>query len=214
MAPRWQSVVFDLDGTLCDTIALILASFRHAWDEVLHQELDETVARGWIGSTLTDTFAPHGALAQQLNDSYVRYNLENLERLQASYPGVAELLDDLGAAGVATGIATSKRRTTAERSLAAAGLTGRVVLAATMDETTRHKPDPAPLLKALEVMGVEAGHAVYVGDARVDMQAARAAGMDAVGVTWGAGTREALLAEDPTAVVDTVDELHRVLLGA
>lgn len=211
--PPWVAAVFDLDGTLCDTIALIVTSFRHAHREVLDIDLDEAEARAWIGRTLPDIYAPHGELAPVLRESYVRFNLANLERLQTRFEGIDRLLDDLEEAGVRLGVATSKHRAAAERSLAAAGLTHRVPLLASLDDTARHKPHPDPLVHAFEALGVEPGKGVYVGDAVVDIQAAKAAGCDQIAVTWGAGDRTELMLADPTAVCDEVDELARWLLG-
>ena len=195
--PRWKTVVFDLDGTLCDTVALILASFRHAHSTVLGAELDDAESRTWIGRT----------------QAYVDFNLANLEQLQTDVAGIDALLDALADAGVTVGVATSKRRPAAERSLAASGITDKVQLVSTLEDVTEHKPNPAPLLHALTQLGADASEAVYVGDAIYDVQAAKAAGMDQIAVTWGAGYRTALMLAEPTAVVDSVDELERWLLG-
>lgn len=213
MNPHHQHVIFDLDGTLCDTVALIMASYAHAHDEVLGLPLDPVEARTWIGRTLDDLYAAWPEQRQALVDSYMRFNLANLERLQTDFEGIAELLDDLSAAGVRTGVATSKRRSSAERSLAASGLTGRVPVLCAMEDTEHHKPSPDPLLFAARQMGVEVATCTYVGDAVVDVQAAKAAGMVSVAVTWGAGDRTALLLATPDAACDSVDDLRRVLLG-
>ncbi|TML61827.1 MAG: HAD family hydrolase, partial [Actinobacteria bacterium] len=80
------------------------------------------------------------------------------------------------------------------------------------DETARHKPDPEPLLLALERMGVRADEAAYVGDAPFDVQAAKAAGLFSIGVTWGGiHARGRLEAEVPDALVETPEELLAVL---
>lgn len=211
--PRWQTALFDLDGTLCNTIELIVASFQHTHREVLGLELAREEALGWIGRTLMDIYAPWGERQQSLVDCYLQFNLANLERLQTRYDGIAELLDSLRAAGVCVGVATSKRRHSAERSLAAAGLTDLAPLVAAMDDTQQHKPHPAPIRYALERMGAAPQTSVYIGDAVVDVQAAKAAGVAQIAVTWGAGDRTDLMLEEPTAVTDSVDELARWLLG-
>ena len=211
--PRWKTVVFDLDGTLCDTVALILASFRHAHSTVLGAELDDAESRTWIGRTLADIYAATPEHAEALSRAYVDFNLANLEQLQTDVAGIDALLDALGDAGVTVGVATSKRRPAAERSLAASGITDKVQLVSTLEDVTEHKPNPAPLLHALTQLGADASEAVYVGDAIYDVQAAKAAGMDQIAVTWGAGDRTARLLTEPTAVLDSVDELQRWLLG-
>jgi pyrophosphatase PpaX len=87
-----------------------------------------------------------------------------------------------------------------------------VDVVAGQEETTRHKPHPEPLLFAAATLGVDPRECVYVGDATVDVEAARAAGMGAVAVLWGAGEPGALRATAPDAVVADVAALKAVLL--
>lgn len=207
-------MLFDLDGTLVDTIGLIIASYRHAWREVLGVELADDVIRSWIGRTLPDTVSPYGAeIGTQLQHSYVTFNRRELPRLQRNYPGIRELLADLRDAGVATGIVTSKRRPVAQQSLDVAGLDD-IVLLATLEDTATHKPDPAPIQLALATLGRSPDKAVYVGDATVDVLAARAAGCSSIAVTWGAGLPDELAATNPDALITTTGDLRSVLLGA
>lgn len=210
--PRWQTVLFDLDGTLCNTIPLILASFQHAFREVTGEGVDEDVARSWIGLTLATTFAPYPQAAE-LEASYRRFNEANLTALQTNFDGIPELLRELKDARVRTGIVTAKRRHVAMMSLDASGITDDIELVCAMDDTDKHKPDPTPLLLGLERMGVGREGAVYIGDAVVDLQAAAAAGIDGIGVTWGAGTPADLSLQPHVALCNTTDELARVLLG-
>jgi len=212
--PRWPVVLFDLDGTLADTIALILGSYAHATRTVLGRAASDEESRGWIGMTLVDTFAER--YPEQVDDlmaAYLEWNLAHLDTMVEAYDGVHGLLRELDAAGVRTGVVTSKRRVSAERTLHVVGLSDLVELVGTMEDTDRHKPAPDPLLRALDAVGRAPHEVVYVGDAVFDVQAARAAGLDAVAVTWGAGAREALDAERPHALVDDMDALRAVLLG-
>ena len=124
-----------------------------------------------------------------------------------------ELLAELTAAGVTCAVATSKRRETARIALEAVGIDHLVDVVAALEDTTAHKPAPDPLLHAATTLGADPGDCVYVGDATVDMLAARAAGMSAVAVTWGAGERDALLAAGPDTLVETVADLRAYLLG-
>ena len=214
VAPPWQTVLFDLDGTLADTIPLIVASYQHAFREVMGVEVEELAARSWIGrpllAALLEESPQHG---HELDRVYREWNLANTERLIRAYPGVPELLDALRQAGVRTAVVTSKRRETALVALQLVGIADRIEVVAALEDTARHKPDPAPLRHGAHVLGVPPGGCVYVGDATVDVLAARAAGMAAVGVTWGAGLHEDLLAAGADRVCETVDELGGVLLG-
>ena len=105
---------------------------------------------------------------------------------------------------------TAKRRATVDLAFARLPLAHFFDTVVGGDETERHKPDPEPLLLGLERLGAEPGEAAYVGDSPYDMRAARAAGMHAVGVTWGGIHSRAALA-DAEVVVDRAEELLDVL---
>ena len=199
---------------MVNTIPLIIASYEHALSSVMGVIPDPMEAKGWIGQTLYATFSErYPELAQELVDTYVSWNRAHLDRLLETYDGVDGLLAELRATGIALGVATSKRRSSAEATLASAGLAGLIEITVAMEDTDRHKPDPRPLWLALERMGQEPTTSVYIGDAVVDVLAAKAAGMDVIAVTWGAGEREDLIAAGPTAVVDTVEQLQGLVLG-
>ncbi len=212
-APRWPVVVFDLDGTLVDTIGLIVASYQHTFTTVLGAAQDEVRIRGWIGQPLIRAFEEVSPKhADELYANYLEWNHANTVRLIRRYPGVDAMLATLVAAGVEVAVATSKLGAPARTALRLAGLQQHVGVLVTIEDTDRHKPDPQPLLHALQQVGASPEQAVYVGDAVVDIAAARNAGMAAIGVTWGAGAREAVLEARPDVVADTVEELLTVLL--
>ncbi|MFV0457880.1 MAG: HAD family hydrolase [Actinomycetales bacterium] len=211
---RWPHVLFDLDGTLVDTIALIVASYQHAVRTVTGRQPDEAEARAWIGRpllpALLEVDPQRGA---EMDAVYRTWNLANSERLIRPYPGIDSLLGTLREHGVSTGVATSKRRHSAELALRLVGLDGRIELLATMESTAVHKPDPRPLLYAVERLGAQPGACAYVGDAVVDVQAARAAGMTSIAVAWGAAGRQTLELADPDHLVEDVSQLKALLLG-
>lgn len=197
---------------MVNTIPLIIASYEHAMWSVLGVRPSPEEARGWIGQTLYGTFSGrHPERAQELVDSYVAWNADHLTDLLEEYPGVEELLADLAGSGAVIGVVTSKRHVSATNTLRAAGLDGHLPLLVAMEDTDAHKPDPEPLLLALQRLGVRPAECVYIGDAVVDVQAARAAGMASIAVTWGAGDRDDLVAAGPLAVVDTMAKLRALL---
>ncbi len=199
---------------MVNTIPLIIASYEYALGNILGITPEADEARGWIGQTLSSTFsARHPERAQELIDSYIAWNAEHLPEMLEDFPGMAELLTELVEAGVNVGVATSKRRSSAERTLHFAGLAGQLEIDVAMEDTETHKPSPEPLLLALERVGGRPDQAAYIGDAVVDVQAAKAAGMAAIAVTWGAGLRADLEAAAPDALVDSVPELRALLLG-
>lgn len=210
--PAWPTVLFDLDGTLADTIHLIVESYNHTLATIgLHRDPDEI--RSWIGRSLVETFEDVDPVrAPELDRTYREWNLAHTDRLIRRYAGVPELLSALAEAGATMGVVTSKRRATAARAMVAVGIEGMLPILAGLEDTSTHKPDPAPLRHALDQLGADPADCVYVGDAAVDVLAARAAGMASVAVTWGAGLRPTLVAADPDHLVDGVDELAGLLL--
>lgn len=213
--PRWPVAVFDLDGTLADTVPLIVASYQYAFRTIVGREEDPAVIRSWIGRPLIQAFRDHSPEhADDLYATYLRWNAENTERLIGGFDGARELLADLRRAGVRVAVATSKRRESAEQAMNLLGLAEHVEVLVAMEDTEAHKPDPTPLLLALERLGAsDPSRAVYVGDAVVDVLAGKAAGMDTVAVTWGAGERDALVPVRPTALAHTAAELSGILLS-
>ena len=214
MTPRWPIALFDLDGTVANTIPLILASYAHATRTVLGEAVPESESRSWIGQPLRHTFQRrYPDHVDALYDEYLTWTMEHLDALIETYDGMAELLDDLNAAGVVIGIVTSKRLVSAERTLQSVGLDGRIAVLASMADTENHKPAPDPLRHALTGLGRSASEAVYIGDAVVDVLCAHAAGADAIAVTWGAGLAPELAAAGPLAIIDELDALRALLLG-
>ena len=211
--PRWPVAVFDLDGTLVDTIGLIVASYQHAFQTVLGRQEDEVLIRSWIGQPLARAFrSVSPEHADQLYATYLEWNEANTGRLIRRYAGVDTMMAALAEAGVEVAVATSKLKGPAQTAVRLAGLADVVGVLVTMEDTDRHKPDPQPLLHALERLGAQPDRSVYVGDAVVYVEAARNAGMAAIGVTWGAGERDSVVAARPDVVADTVDELTAALL--
>ncbi|GAA1884513.1 HAD family hydrolase [Lapillicoccus jejuensis] len=207
-------VVFDLDGTIADTIPLILASYRHAFEQVVGEVPPEAELRSWIGQPLIRTFrAGWPERADELFTTYVAWNRAHTAELIRRYDGVTEVLADLAAAGARVAVATSKMRDIAATCTELVGAAPYLGALVGLEDTTEHKPDPAPLLEAVARVGGTPGGATYVGDAVVDVLAAQAAGMASVAVSWGAESREALAAARPDHLVDTAEQLRAVLLG-
>jgi pyrophosphatase PpaX len=210
---RWPYVIFDIDGTLVNSIYLIVASYQHAVRTVLGQERDVAEIKTWIGQSLVDSLqriAPEQAEA--LLEAYTEYNHRHTPTEIRAYPGIVRLVEDLVGAGVRVGAATSKRRQPGQWALDLGDLGNLVRLVSAHEDVSAHKPDPAPLLLAVARMGARGDQAVYVGDALVDIAAAHRAGLASIAVTWGAGVRQDLIGANPTLVCDTVEQLRAGLL--
>lgn len=203
------TVLFDFDGTVADTIPLIIESYRHTLVESDLPSVDEQEMRSWIGRPLRDVFAErYPGRGPELTATYRRWNLAHHDELICAVDGMPQLLTALTAAGRRIGVVSSKNAPTIERGLRAVGLDGLIDIVAAIDDTAAHKPSPAPLLFAADRLGVAPDSCAYIGDATVDMIAAGGAGMTGVGVTWGAASRVDLVDAGADLVVDAIPELE------
>jgi len=211
---RFPTVLFDLDGTVVDSGAIILASMRHATREVLGRDYsDEELMRAVGGPGLE---AQMHALApdhvERLVDVYRAHNIPLHDELEACL-GMEDVLVRLREEGCRLGVVTAKRRDTAQLAFDRVGLGHFFEAIVGGDETERHKPEPDPLLLGAERLGADPATTAYVGDSPFDIRAAKAAGMFAVAVTWGRiHDRSRLEAEEPDAIVDTAEDLLATLL--
>jgi pyrophosphatase PpaX len=210
---RFPVVLFDLDGTVIDSGGIILASMRHAAREVLGVEVPDEQLMAAVGGPGLE--AQMQALSPDRADELVtvyRAHNEPLHDELICCAGMDEVLVQLKDEGRRLGIVTAKRRQTVELAFARIPIEHLFSTVVGGDETKKHKPDPEPLLLALERLGAAPDDAVYVGDAPFDVKAAKAAGLYSVGVSWGGiHGRERLEAEEPDALVDTTEELLGVL---
>ncbi|MEJ7841989.1 MAG: HAD-IA family hydrolase [Rubrobacter sp.] len=211
-----SAALFDFDGTLVDTTEMIYQSMRHATTSVLGRDdftREQLLAN--VGQPLPRQMQIMDAeKAELLLDAYRAHHEENHDALIAEFPGIAEALQRLRAAGVKVAVVTSKRRSSVEMALEALPSLDLVVdRFVTMEDTTEHKPHPEPLLKGLELVGnVPKDEAVYVGDSPFDVQAAKAAGLRSVAVSWGAFSEDTLRQAEPDHLVPDIDAAVDVLL--
>ncbi len=220
LATPYQTVLFDLDGTLLDSLELIVASYLHVQRQ--HPELAPRTRAEiphHVGLTLTATFegwlgaAATPARVETLVKAYVDYNLAEHDRRVRACAGVPEVVVALDAAGVRLGVVTSKRRKATVMGLRCLGLLepARFEVLVCADDVGKPKPDPEPVRLALEALGASRAGAVFVGDSVHDIEAGCAAGLDTVAVTWGSGSREALSRAGATTVVSSASELAAAL---
>lgn len=211
-APAYRAVVFDLDGTVVDSVELIIVSFQHAIREVLGREVSREEAVAWVGRPLREQmemFSPEHA--DELVRVYREFNHREHDRMLKLYDGITHLLEALKEIGVKVGLVTSKSRYTTEMAFALTGIEKYFDASVCADESTGNKPAPDPILTCLGELGVPPREAVYVGDSPADIQAARAAGVRSVAVSWGVFDAERLRAEKPDVLVHTIPELREVL---
>jgi pyrophosphatase PpaX len=210
---RFPVVLFDLDGTIVDSGWMILASYRHATTTVLGREFPDEVLMARVGAGhLEEQMREFDSeKATELAHAYREFYAPLHSELQA-FPGMLDLLAKLDDEGRRLGVVSAKRHDVVQLAFDALGFGERMDVVVGSDEAPRGKPYPDQIDVALERLGADPDETAYVGDAPFDVTAAKAAGVHAIGVTWGGiHTRERMEAEGPDAVVDTAEELYAAL---
>ena len=209
-----HTVLFDLDGTLLDSIRLIVDSYHHTLaNHGFPARTDEHWLAG-IGTPLRVQFADWAhdpPLLEAMIATYRDYNVTNHDRGVRPYPGAVELVRGLRARGLRTGLVTSKQRTGAERGLRFLGLGEAMDVIVAADEVTHPKPHPEPVLRALALLDAEVDGAIYVGDSTHDMMSGRAAGVMTAAALWGPFSRAQLAPTGPDCWLTHPSQLLEVL---
>jgi phosphoglycolate phosphatase len=210
----YDTVAFDLDGTLADTAPDIAYALNHALGTVGRPAIEPSIVRTMIGDgarnlirrALAATGGGDEALIDRLYPVYVAYYADHPCLGTQPFPGAEAALDAIGASGVRLAICTNKPERVSLALLEALGWNGRFASVVCGDTLGVRKPDPAPLLAAVD----GAACAAFVGDSMIDAETARAAGIPFVAVTFGYSDRPASQF-GAAAVIDSFDELVPVL---
>lgn len=183
-----STILFDLDGTLIDSVDLIIDSYQHTYrTHGLPVASREEIIEG-IGTPLWTVF---GELTDDRAEidrwivTYREFNLGHHDARVRAFPGVVEMVEAIHAAGRQLGIVTSKNNAGARRGLALIGIEERVRVVIGSDDVTNPKPHPEPVHRALADLGSVAGDAVFIGDSHHDVASGRAAGVRTIAVSWG-----------------------------
>ncbi len=198
----WKAVLFDLDGTLADTIELILRSFRHTMRTHLGEVPPDERFLEIIGIPLPTQlrgFARDEGEAELMRLTYVAYQRDVHDEMVAPFPNAALVLSDLRRSGTRLAVVTSNDTRVARRTLEVCGLWGSVDAVVCADEVAEPKPHPESVHKALELLGLggRVEETLFVGDSPFDLRAGRAAGTYTAAAVWGAFSRDALAVEKP-----------------
>ena len=208
-----SAVLFDLDGTLIDSIPLIVESMRYAFAGRSRAPTDaEWVSR--IGTPLEGmirAWAEDEDDVVRLRERYKEHQWAHHDARVTAFQGVPELLDALAGRGLAMAVVTSKLEASARRSLAHLGLERHFRAVVGLEATARHKPDPEPVRRALSLLGATPGAAAFVGDSPHDVRAGNAAGVATVATLWGPFTRDELAVAGPSAYASAVGDVLPLL---
>lgn len=208
--PLPLAVLLDLDGTLVDTLDLLLSSARHAFTGRTGRVPTDAEWRAGIGTPLhrqMEPFATDPADLDLLVTDYRTFQREHHDRLTILYPGVRAVVHTLRERGHAMAVVTSKSDEIASRTLRHVGLADDLQVVVGADSSPRHKPDPEPVRIALDRLGRDPGEAIFVGDAPFDIQAGVAAGVTTVGALWGFFTRDVLEEVGAHFCLESISEL-------
>lgn len=196
-----KTYLFDLDGTLLDSIGLILESFHHTARVHLGRDYPDAYWLAGIGTPLRDQLAAvaaDDAERDAMLDTYRQYNLEHHDESARPYPGVVDVVRELDRRGANLALVTSKMSRGAVRGLRLLGLERELSVRVCADDVVNGKPHPEPVLKALRALGAPPTDAVIIGDSAHDLQSGARAGIATAAVAWGPFSRDALQAEAPT----------------
>ncbi len=211
-----QAVLFDLDGTLLDTLDDLAAAVNHALQTCGYPVRTRDEVRRFIGNgviKLMQRAMPADVTQAEFDRcfaSFRSYYLSHMTDLTRVFPGILPLLQALRARGIQTAVVSNKLH---------AGVTGLcedyfgdlLSCAFGVQTEPERKPNPVNVLRALEYLGVKKENAVYVGDSEVDVQTAQNAGLRCVGVTWGYRDKETLRAFGAETLIDTPQQLLTLL---
>ena len=217
---KYDIVIFDLDGTLLNTIGDLAASVDYVMRSRNLPEHTDAEYRQMVGGgirRLVDRALPEALAA---NEEYVdecvtqfrRYYVDNIDRHTVPYEGMCELLRDLQRAGVKLAVASNKFQHGTDRLVSKFFSDIDFVAVEGNREGAPFKPDPQIVTGILSRAGIAPERAVMIGDSGIDIRTAQAAGIDSIGVAWGFRFAEELYEAGAKCVVSEVEELRKYLL--
>lgn len=212
MSNKIDTVLFDLDGTLIDTNELIISSFLHTMEHYYPGQYQRADVLPFLGPSLQDTFEPMNPEGyEEMITTYRTYNLANHDLLVKEFEGVYETVRTLKENGFHLGIVTTKRSDVVAMGLKLTGLDEFFEVIVALDHVKNPKPDPEPLLKALELLGSSPERAVMVGDNHHDILGGKNAGTKTIGVSWSIKGREHLEQYKPDFILDKMADILPIL---
>ena len=210
-------IIFDFDGTLCDTRSNIIIAFRATMEHLGLDMRDEETCGATIGLTLRDGFK---SMYPDFDDAKIDYCVETYREIFAErrkelmpdlFPSVKETLEALRKRGYRMTIATSRLTDSLMLFMRHHGIDHYFEYAVGSDSVTHHKPHPEPALKTLRELNIAPSEAIMVGDMPVDIAMAHNAGIRAIGVDYGNATREELEAAEADWIVDSITKILEII---
>jgi pyrophosphatase PpaX len=212
MNNKINTVLFDLDGTLIDTNELIISSFLHTFEHYYPNQYKREDVLPFLGPTLRETFETMDASkVDDMIATYRTYNLAHHDTLVTEFPTVLETVKVLKETGYKVGIVTTKLSDVVMKGLKLTKLDSYFDVIVALDHVKKAKPDPEPIIKALEQLSSKPEEAIMVGDNYHDILAGKNAGTQTAGVAWTIKGRDYLEQFDPDYILEEMADLLEIL---
>ena len=211
--------IFDLDGTLLDTLGDIAGACNHALTECGCPTHEVGAYKRFVGSGIMNLFRRSlpeeqrtEEMVMKMRDAFVQYYDAHKDDTTRPYPGISDLLDSLTAKGIKLAVASNKYQEATEELVAQYFRDYSFTSVLGQREGRPIKPDAGIIFEAMaSCEGVRPDEVIYCGDSDVDMQTGINAGVRTVGVTWGFRSREELAAYSPCLLADNPEEIHNFI---
>lgn len=208
MSKKINAILFDLDGTLINTNELIISSFLHTLEKYYPSRYKREDVLPFMGPSLKETFESLDAeKAEEMIKVYREYNLANHDQIVTIFDGVYETVKELKNRGFKLAIVTTKLSDVVAMGLKLTKLDQFFEVIVAMDHVKTPKPDPEPVLLALEKLGAKPEEAIMVGDNHHDILAGKNAGTMTAGVAWSLKGKQHLAEYKPDYIFDHMEEL-------
>lgn len=214
MAKPITTLLFDFDGTLLDTNELIIQTFQYVLGNHYPGKYERIDILPFLGPTLYESFdSVEPEKTEQLIEEYRAWNKTMHDELSIEFDGVSETMRLLKAAGMKMAIVSTKRKDMIMRGLELLDVEGVFDEVIAMDDVTKTKPDPEPILLALERLGANADEALMIGDNYHDIVGGQNAGVRTAGVAWSAKGEAFLQTFNPDYMLQHISELLQLVKG-
>lgn len=213
----YKAVIFDLDGTLLNTLDDLASSVNFALKEFSFPERTTDEVRRFIGNgviKLMQRATPNGIDKKTFDACFEKFRAHYLAHMTdttAPFDGIPELLEKLKENSVSTAVVSNKIHSGVV-GLCKDFFGGSLTCAFGVENESERKPSPANVFKAFKELGITASEAIYVGDSEVDVQTAKNSGLDCIGVTWGFRERSELEESGAKFIVEKPEEILKIVL--
>lgn len=211
-----NTIIFDLDGTLLNTLEGLKNSTNFALKKFNCPEITLEQTRSFVGNgvrKLIERAIPNGEKNPDFEkclNTFKEHYSKTMYQKTVAYDGIEDMLTELKKRGIKTGVVSNKFDT-AVKELCKNYFDGLIIVAIGESPDVRKKPAPDSVLKAMEILGAKPENTLYVGDSDVDIQTAKNTNLKSVGVTWGFRDRELLEKEGADFIINTPCELLELI---